>query len=96
MVALSGPRSSRFPSDIFDSEGRELAGMATATRKAATKVSADPALRVEVYQENSGRHSWHLTSGDGRNLARSCESFASRDDAEREVAQVRLSAGIDA
>lgn len=66
--------------------------MATATRRtagtrngAATKVSSDPspaALRFEVYQENSGRHSWYLTTGDGRNLATSRESFASRDDAE--------------
>ena len=72
--------------------------MATATRKtagslngSATKAGSEPApgaLKFEIYQENSGRHSWHLT-GDGRNLATSCESFASRDDAERAVGQIR-------
>jgi uncharacterized protein YegP (UPF0339 family) len=75
--------------------------MATATREAAhtlngalTKAGSEPApsaLRFEVYQENSGRFSWHLNAGDGPNLARSCESFASRDDAERAVEQLRQS-----
>jgi hypothetical protein len=77
--------------------------MATATRRtakldrAATKAPSEGALRVEVYQENSGRHSWHLTTGDGRNLARSCESFALRGDAEREAGQIRrFAAGAEA
>jgi uncharacterized protein YegP (UPF0339 family) len=72
--------------------------MATATRKtagalngAATRAGSDPsALRFEVYQENSGRHSWHLITGDGSKLATSCESFASRDEAERAVGQLRM------
>jgi uncharacterized protein YegP (UPF0339 family) len=78
--------------------------MATATREtagtpngAATKAGSDPgALRFEVYQENSGRHSWHLTTGDGSKLATSCESFASRDEAERAVERLRMtvSAGV--
>jgi uncharacterized protein YegP (UPF0339 family) len=73
--------------------------MATATRRtagtlngAATKAGSEPALealRFDVYQENSGRYSWHLTAGDEHNLATSCESFASRDDAERAVEQLR-------
>jgi uncharacterized protein YegP (UPF0339 family) len=81
--------------------------MAAATRRtagtlngAATKAGSEPAaggLRFEVFQENSGRHSWHLTAGDGRNLARSYESFASRDDAERAVEPLRQSsAGVEA
>jgi uncharacterized protein YegP (UPF0339 family) len=81
--------------------------MATATRSTggtlngkATKAGSEPAagaLRFAVYQENSGRYSWHLTAGDGRNLARSYESFASRDDAERAVEQLGpLYAGVEA
>jgi uncharacterized protein YegP (UPF0339 family) len=81
--------------------------MATATRRtagaldsAATNGGAKPsvgALTIEIYQENSGRHSWQLTTGDGRNLATSCESFATRDEAERAAGDVRrLSAGVDA
>ena len=80
--------------------------MAKATRRtagaldgAATNGGAKPSvgtLTIEIYQENSGRHSWQLTS-DGRNLATSCESFATRDDAERAAGDVRrLSAGVDA
>ena len=80
--------------------------MATATRKTAALDSAATnggsklpvgALMIEVYQENSGRHSWHLTTGDGRNLATSCESFASKADAEHSAGEVRrLSAGVEA
>jgi uncharacterized protein YegP (UPF0339 family) len=80
--------------------------MATATRKtagtlngAATKAGTAPAagvLQFEVFQENSGRHSWNLTAGDGQELARSCESFASRDDAERAVTKLRESPVRDA
>jgi hypothetical protein len=81
--------------------------MATATRRTAgtlngtaTKAGSEPtpgALRFEVFQENSGRHSWHLTGGDGHNLARSCESFASRDEAARAVEQLgELSPGAEA
>jgi uncharacterized protein YegP (UPF0339 family) len=72
--------------------------MATATRKTAgtlngavTKAGSDPgAVRFEVYQENSGRHSWQLTAGDGSKLATSCASFASRDEAERAVGQLQM------
>jgi uncharacterized protein YegP (UPF0339 family) len=81
--------------------------MATATRRTAGALDSAAtnggsklpvgALTIEVYQENSGRHSWHLTTGDGHNLATSCESFASRKDAERSAGQVRrLSAGVEA
>ena len=66
---------------------------------AATKAvePAPEALRFAVYQENSGRYSWHLTAGDEHQLARSCQSFASRDDAERAVEALRqLSAGVEA
>jgi hypothetical protein len=55
------------------------------------------ALTIEVYQQNSGRHSWRLTTGDGRNLATSCESFATWDDAECAAGEARrLSAGVEA
>jgi uncharacterized protein YegP (UPF0339 family) len=81
--------------------------MATATRSTAGALDSAAinggsklrvgALTIDVYQENSGRHSWHLTTGDGRNLATSCESFASRDDAESAAGEVRrLSAGVEA
>jgi uncharacterized protein YegP (UPF0339 family) len=73
--------------------------MATATRRtagtlngAAIKAGSEPAaraLRFEIFQENSGRHSWHLTTGGGHKLARSCATFASRDDAERAVEPLR-------
>jgi uncharacterized protein YegP (UPF0339 family) len=78
--------------------------MATATRRTAgtldgTATRSEPAagsLRFEVFQENSGRHSWNLTTSDGTKLARSCESFASRDDAVRAAVQVRgLSAATE-
>jgi hypothetical protein len=81
--------------------------MATATRRTAGALDSAAtnggskvpvgALTIDVYQENSGRHSWHLTTGDGRNLATSCESFATHDDAERAAGNVRrLSAGVEA
>jgi uncharacterized protein YegP (UPF0339 family) len=84
-----------------------LARMATATRRTAGALDSAATnggsklpvgtLTIEVYQENSGRHSWHLTTCDGRNLATSCESFASREDAERSAGSVRkLSAGVEA
>jgi uncharacterized protein YegP (UPF0339 family) len=46
-------------------------------------------LHFQVYEESSGRHRWRLTSSDGRPLATSCESFASRDDAQRAVDKSR-------
>jgi uncharacterized protein YegP (UPF0339 family) len=67
--------------------------MATARGKSAgppgdSRPNAEPgawtgALRFEVYEENSGRHRWRLTTRDGQDLATSCASFASHDDAER-------------
>jgi uncharacterized protein YegP (UPF0339 family) len=59
---------------------------------AATNAQSSPwtgALRFEVYEENSGRHRWRLTTSDGRDLATSCESFASRDDAQRAAGEKR-------
>jgi uncharacterized protein YegP (UPF0339 family) len=63
--------------------------MATARRRTAGALdSAAPnaesnlwtgALRFEVYEENSGRHRWRLTTGDGQDLATSCASFASHE-----------------
>jgi uncharacterized protein YegP (UPF0339 family) len=73
--------------------------MATARRKTAgtldgpgTKTESSPwtgALRFDVYEENSGRHRWRLTTDDGRDLATSCESFATRDDARRAAGEPR-------
>ena len=73
--------------------------MATARRKtagtldsAATNAGSRPwtgELRFEVYEENSGRHRWRLCASDGRGLATSCESFATRDDAQRAAAENR-------
>jgi uncharacterized protein YegP (UPF0339 family) len=73
--------------------------MASATRKitgtlddAATNAESSPwtgALRFDVYEENSGRHRWRLTTSDGRGLATSCESFATRDDARRAAGENR-------
>jgi uncharacterized protein YegP (UPF0339 family) len=40
-------------------------------------------LRFDVYEEDAGRHRWRLGTRGGELLAKSCESFASRDDAER-------------
>jgi uncharacterized protein YegP (UPF0339 family) len=81
--------------------------MATGTRSTggtlngtATKARSEPeagASRFEIFQENSGRYTWQLTGGDGCSLARSCESFASRDDAERAVEQIgQMPAGVEA
>jgi hypothetical protein len=90
---------SRFPGGIFDSEGRQVAGMSTAGRKiartldgAGTEAGSSQwtgALRFEVYEENSGRHRWRLTTGDGRGLATSADSFATRDDARRAAGENR-------
>jgi uncharacterized protein YegP (UPF0339 family) len=73
--------------------------MATARRKtagahngAAAEDESRPwtgALRFEVYEENSGRHRWRLTTSDGRDLATSCESYATRDDAQRAAGENR-------
>jgi uncharacterized protein YegP (UPF0339 family) len=73
--------------------------MATARRKtagtldvAASNAESSPwtgALRFDVYEENSGRHRWRLTASDGRDLATSCESFATRDDARRAAGENR-------
>ena len=67
--------------------------MATARRKtagtldsAATNAGSRPwtgELRFEVYEENSGRHRWRLTTSDGQDLATSCATFASHDEAQR-------------
>ena len=67
--------------------------MATARRKtagtldsAATNAESRPwtgALRFEVYEENSGRHRWRLTTSDGEALATSCASFTTHDEAQR-------------
>jgi uncharacterized protein YegP (UPF0339 family) len=71
--------------------------MATARRKtaatldsAATNVESMPwtgALRFEVYEENSGRHRWRLTTSDGTDLATSCASFTTREEAQRTVGE---------
>jgi uncharacterized protein YegP (UPF0339 family) len=73
--------------------------MATARRKtagtfggAAPNAESSPwtgALRFEVYEENSGRHRWRLTTSEGRDLATSCDSFATRDDAKRAAGENR-------
>jgi len=72
--------------------------MATPARKVAstldgtTQTDSSPstgALRFDVYEENSGRHRWRLCASDGRGLATSCESFATRDDAERAAGENR-------
>jgi uncharacterized protein YegP (UPF0339 family) len=47
------------------------------------------ALRFEVYEENSGRHRWRLTTRDGSDLATSTESFATRDEAQRAAGENR-------
>jgi uncharacterized protein YegP (UPF0339 family) len=69
--------------------------MATARRKtagtlgsAATNAGSRPwtgELRFEVYEENSGRHRWRLTAADGSDLATSCASFATQDEARAAV-----------
>jgi uncharacterized protein YegP (UPF0339 family) len=73
--------------------------MATAGRKtvrtldgAGTDAGSSPwtgALRFEVYEDNSARHRWRLTTSDGRGLATSCDSFATRDDAQRAAGENR-------
>jgi uncharacterized protein YegP (UPF0339 family) len=67
--------------------------MATARRKTAGALDGGAAdvksslwtgaLRFEVYEENSGRHRWRLTTSDGQDLATSCATFASHDEAQR-------------
>jgi uncharacterized protein YegP (UPF0339 family) len=45
------------------------------------------ALRFAAYEENSGRHRWRLIASDGSELATSCASFATRDEAQRAAGQ---------
>jgi len=47
------------------------------------------ALRFEVYEENSGRHRWRLTTSDGGDLATSSASFATHDEAQRAATENR-------
>jgi hypothetical protein len=50
----------------------------------ATKADSSPwtgALRFDVYEENAGCHRWRLRTRGARDLATSCESFATRRDA---------------
>jgi hypothetical protein len=47
------------------------------------------ALRFAIYEENSGRHRWRLTTSDGRDLATSCASFATHDEAQRAAGENR-------
>jgi len=73
--------------------------MATARSKPARKRDAAPpnaesspwagALRFEVYEENSGRHRWRLTTSDGHGLATSNASFATHDEAQRAATENR-------
>ena len=73
--------------------------MATARRKtagaldsAATNAESSPwtgALRFAVYEENSGRHRWRLTTSDGQDLATSCASYATHDEAQRAAGENR-------
>jgi uncharacterized protein YegP (UPF0339 family) len=72
--------------------------MATPRRKTAStldgaaKADSSPwagALRFDVYEENSGRHRWRLRTSDGRDLATSCASFATPDEAQRAAGQNR-------
>jgi uncharacterized protein YegP (UPF0339 family) len=73
--------------------------MATPRRKsastldgAASNAVSSPwtgALRFEVYEENSGRHRWRLTTSAGRVLATSCASFATHDEAQRAAGENR-------
>ena len=73
--------------------------MATGRRKAARPLdgaatSAESslwigALRFEVHEERSGRHRWRLTTSDGRDLATSTASFATREEAQRAAGENR-------
>ena len=68
---------------------RKTAG---ALDSAAGKVDSRPwtgALRFDVYEENSGRHRWRLTTSDGQHLATSCASYASHDQAQRAAGENR-------
>jgi hypothetical protein len=71
--------------------------MATARRKAAGPIEGAAAesslwtgaLRFGAYEESSGRHRWRLTTSDGRDLATSCASFVTYDDAQRAAGEKR-------
>jgi uncharacterized protein YegP (UPF0339 family) len=59
---------------------------------AAANAASGPwagALRFEVYEENSGRHRWRLTTSDGGDLATSSASFATHDEAQRAATENR-------
>jgi len=73
--------------------------MATPRKKSARKLDgagttaeSNPwagALRFDVYEENSGRHRWRLMASDGRDLATSTASFATREEAQRAAGENR-------
>jgi len=73
--------------------------MATPRKKAAAKLDAPGAdagtspwagaLRDGVYEEDAVRHRWRLTTSDGRDLATSTASFATREQAQRAAGENR-------
>jgi len=46
-------------------------------------------LQFDVFEDNSGRHRWRMSTSDGRDLATSSASFASHDDAQRAAVENR-------
>jgi uncharacterized protein YegP (UPF0339 family) len=47
----------------------------------------------QLFEDRSGQWRWHLVGGNGRVVATSGESFASRYDAERAAGEVKANAG---
>ena len=70
-------------------KGRKPARILDGAAVAPESSSWTGPMRFEAYEENSGRHRWRLTTSDGRDLATSCASFASRDDATRAAGDTR-------
>jgi uncharacterized protein YegP (UPF0339 family) len=68
---------------------RKTAGTRASAAAKTESILGTGALRFDVYEENSGRHRWRLATSDGRDLATSCESFATRADAQRAAGEHR-------
>lgn len=68
--------------------------MATAAKEIPlTPVESGSSITFTLYEDNGGRNHWRLLAGDGHPLATSDASFASADDAQRSLSDVRDAVG---
>ena len=50
-------------------------------------------MKIEIYQDSSGKYRWRLVSSNGQTVATSGESFASKSNAREAAENVKARAG---